>query len=76
MAEPLNRWTHALCLSCWNRRHPDLPPAQEYNAPGCACCACRAFTFGGIYIRAAPEDMPCHGATGAHALNGDEHGQA
>jgi hypothetical protein len=59
-------WTHALCIACWNERHPSTPFNTD-SIPDSVmvemvpCCHCSQLTTSGIYVRDDPKKMACKG---------------
>ena len=62
-----NRWTHAICTDCWDKKRPDspaprLPDGRDIESgPLEMCCFCGAGTAAGIYVRADPQTTKCGG---------------
>ena len=56
----MSRWTHPICVACWNKRHPESQIAEGLVAPDESCCWCGKGTCG-IYVRADPSTVPCKG---------------
>lgn len=57
-----SRFTHAICGKCWAARNNGIIPHQLVDAASVACCYCGNETTEGIYIREAPEKVPCGGS--------------
>jgi hypothetical protein len=59
----MSRWTHAICVGCWNARHPDRPASADANGrtEAHACCFCGQQTTSGIFIREDPKTVACAG---------------
>ena len=66
----MSRYTHALCVGCWNALHPDRRVAenseQYRGGPRTRCCRCSQETDSGIYFRAEPDTLACKGAGPEH----------
>jgi hypothetical protein len=66
-----SRWTHLYCIECWDKFNPLRPVKDrsqfEGNMPEQPCCSCGGLTSSGIFVRASPDSLPCHGEGGAHA---------
>jgi hypothetical protein len=60
------RWTHCLCNRCYFSAAKAKPERLDPR-PEDLCCRCGARTRSGIYVRANPAAMACHGKTGTHA---------
>jgi len=57
-------WTHLLCRACWTARYAGRePPIIRRLEPfdAATCCACGVKTSSGIYVRAHPASLDCHG---------------
>jgi len=54
-------WTHAICELCWTVKHPGRLPHRVRGAVPETCCYCGATTDMGIFLRADPETVRCHG---------------
>jgi hypothetical protein len=65
MSTPSN-WTHAICVECWNKRHPDRPTAGRGVGASHACCFCARPTSDGIYVRESPANVSCRGRGAMH----------
>jgi len=55
-----DRWTHAICESCWVAREGSRSPVtvgENWEH----CCFCGASTGGGIFVRADPMTGLCGG---------------
>ncbi len=63
---PLSRYMHAICSPCWNARKPKqhvralrrLVMSERRDE---ICCFCGEVTSAGIYTRADPVKLRCHG---------------
>jgi hypothetical protein len=60
----MSAWTHTLCADCWRKQNPDRNPVRVRSAGSEPCCACKALTADGIYVRADPTTMTCKGKHG------------
>lgn len=56
----MSRWTHPICLWCWEQREPQRSPTHAGNALE-RCCFCGKTTTMGIYVREDPTSVRCHG---------------
>lgn len=57
----MSRWTHNICVACWNRKNPDHQVTRRGNADLDNCCFCGLLNYDGIYIRHDPDQLPCKG---------------
>ncbi len=54
---PDSKWTHQICVSDWNKKHPDREDvkSEDYNQGDTElCCYCGELNDSGIYIREDP----------------------
>jgi hypothetical protein len=59
----VSRWTHSICVECWNKKNPDREPIAfkpDFREED-KCCYCSEKHSSGIYVRENPADMPCNG---------------
>jgi len=58
----MSRWLHAMCVACWNERHPSQPAVviSDLAERSVRCCWCDEATVG-LVRRADPADVPCAG---------------
>lgn len=62
----MTRWTHAICVKCWNEREPHRPVRFDaVNGETEECCFCGQLTVSGIYNRSDPKSTPCLGVNGS-----------
>jgi hypothetical protein len=47
-------WTQAMCVGCWEERHPDRPAGRGEQGPDERCSYCGESTRSGIYVREDP----------------------
>jgi hypothetical protein len=57
----MSKWTHAICIPCWNEKNPDRDPITLREEEKETCCFCGAPTTAGIYIREDPNKVLCKG---------------
>ena len=57
----MSRWTHVICVQCWNAKNPDRPARETGVGYDENCCYCGVATNDGIYIRDAPSNTACKG---------------
>ena len=51
-----HKFTHSICVKCWNRMKPSFHTTEQGGGPIEICCFCGEETREGIYVRAAPEE--------------------
>ena len=72
----VSRWTHLVCVACWNTMHPLTPAHPDHtdsmNDSRDPCCSCGRATGSGIYIRQNPLTMQCVGQGPVHKHEGGE----
>ncbi len=56
----MSKWTHNMCMDCWVRENGDRTPTRLIDADTEVCCFCGSETSDGIFVRAEPQDPPCH----------------
>ncbi len=54
-----SRWTHAICIECWDMKHPMRRPTRVVEPDPVKCCFCGSHTDAGIWTRADPATTPC-----------------
>ena len=54
---PESKWTHQICVPCWNVKFPDRKVIPQDYAKGATdlCCYCEVRNNSGIYHREDPE---------------------
>ena len=52
---PDSKWTHSICMDCYEREEPDRSPTVMFPPDDEICCFCGARTDDGIYYRKDPE---------------------
>lgn len=57
----MSKWSHNICVDCWNEKNPDRAPVKLTQAEAEICCFCGEFTTAGIYIREDGTDLQCKG---------------
>jgi hypothetical protein len=57
----MSKWTHAICVECWDKQQPGREPVTVLNGTEQTCCFCGQPTKAGIYIREDPKGMRCEG---------------
>ena len=62
----MSAWTHAICVECWNARHPDRKTTGRGVGAPLACCFCARETSDGIYVREDPANIHCGGLGAVH----------
>lgn len=65
----MSRWTHSICVPCWNKREPGREPIRlhvEFISWE-TCCFCGESHASGIHVREDPAKMLCQGSEGVHA---------
>ena len=50
-----SKWTHNICVPCWNSKNPDRLAVSINNSPDDICCYCGERNNDGIYVRDDPE---------------------
>lgn len=57
----MSRWTHAICLQCWDEKNPDRIPHRVVGGLEIMdeCCFCGKATAAGIYVRVDPVSLRC-----------------
>lgn len=57
------KWTHNICIDCWNKQKPNREPLSTTVHNNEKCCFCGNKTNKGIYIRQDPNDkiLKCGG---------------
>ena len=62
----MNKWTHSLCYECYENKEPGRVPHVLINPDLESCCQCLKRHRDGIYYRADPALLACHGQLGIH----------
>lgn len=57
----MSKFTHAMCMECWRKKHPKRDPVRIPNDRLALCCFCAAETKAGIYVREDPKNTLCDG---------------
>jgi hypothetical protein len=57
----MSAWTHSHCERCWADLYPGRVPTRVRGDGEQTCCRCGRAHTSGIYVRAAPETLLCHG---------------
>lgn len=54
---PESKWTHQICVPCWNDKNPDRTVVPQDYTKGASevCCYCEVTNNSGIYYREDPE---------------------
>lgn len=57
-----SRWTHNICLKCWEERNPERHPVRAVTIEEPKqCCFCGMSNSDGIFVRHDPETLWCSG---------------
>lgn len=57
----MSKWTHSLCVQCWNGMRPGRQTAADGEGDREKCCRCGRVHSSGIYVREDPANMACGG---------------
>ena len=57
----MSKWTHAICVECWDLREPGKQPVTVLDGSEEVCCFCGQPTRAGIYVRENPGGLLCKG---------------
>lgn len=70
----MSRWTHAICVPCWNDRRPEKAVNEDDYTDGSHedCCFCGEPTRSGIYYRHNPDEARCKGTDGSAHNEGED----
>ena len=60
-AKAWSRFTHAICAACWSLLNPGRVPHRLVEPSSTRCCFCSEVSDSGIFVRMAPERVPCRG---------------
>ena len=57
----MSKWTHSICVTCWNKKNPSRPPVRVAGGERDECCFCGDSHCSGIYIREDGDNLLCKG---------------
>ena len=57
----MSRWTHSICVECWNKQNPARSASRAGGGEPDVCCWCGKQHDSGIYVRSDPEELRCKG---------------
>src|SRR5260370_1158960 len=49
-----SRWTHSICVDCWNAKFPEKKTGPHSSGNVEVCCFCGLTHLSGIYLRMKP----------------------
>ena len=57
----MSKWTHVICIQCWDIKEPGRDPVTVLDGSEEVCCFCGQPTKAGIYVREDPKELECEG---------------